>query len=256
MKNRIFAYFFVGFCMLICAFDVLADSRSGSSKHFARDRSLLLTRLVNYYNITDNEVLKAIKKVKRHKFVPEKFQERAYIDERRGLHIGYGQTISPIHTVALMTQSSELKSNDRILEIGTGSGYQAAVLAEIVSEVYTIEIIKGLADSAKKRLRQLGYTNIKVKFGDGFIGWKEHAPYDAIIITAAVNKNVPEPLIQQLAADGRVVFSLTTEKGHDYMLIRKVNGKITQGQIIASCEGTHFVPMTGEHTGVPVPVEK
>ncbi|PIQ88962.1 MAG: protein-L-isoaspartate O-methyltransferase [Candidatus Omnitrophica bacterium CG11_big_fil_rev_8_21_14_0_20_42_13] len=152
--------------------------------------------------ISDKAVLEVMAKVKRHLFVPESLSRMAYED--RPLPISYGQTISQPYIVAFMTQAAGLGSNDRVLEIGTGSGYQAAVLAEIVKEVYTIEIVKPLADRARNRLKVMGYNNIEVRHGDGYQGWKEQAPFDAIIVTAAPDE-IPEELIRQLKTGGRMV---------------------------------------------------
>ena len=152
--------------------------------------------------IKDPLVLAAMRKVPRHQFVPETLQASAYDD--RPLPIGYGQTISQPYMVAFMTEVLGLKKGDRVLEIGTGSGYQAAVLAEITPEVYTIEIIQVLADEAAKRLAALGYATIRTRAGDGYYGWEEAAPFDAIIVTAA-SGHVPPPLVQQLAPGGRLI---------------------------------------------------
>ena len=154
------------------------------------------------YGVKDPRVLAAMQGVKRHLFVEPALSQAAYDDTP--LPIGYGQTISQPYIVAYMTEAVQLKDSDRVLEIGTGSGYQAAILAQIVREVYTIEIIKELADSAEKRLKGLGYQNIHVRHGDGYEGWKEFAPYDAIIVTAAPDK-VPKKLLEQLALGGRMV---------------------------------------------------
>ena len=156
-------------------------------------------------DITDENVLDVMKKVLRHEFVPENMKNNAYED--KPLPIGYGQTISQPYIVALMTQSLELEEDDKVLEIGTGSGYQAAVMAELVEEVYTIEIIKELADAAKNRLNTLEYENIEVKHADGYFGWEEKAPFDAIIVTAAAN-HIPPPLLQQLKDGGKLIIPL------------------------------------------------
>lgn len=146
--------------------------------------------------VKDKRVLEAMLKVERHKFVPFKLQKYAYEDYP--LEIGEGQTISQPYIVAFMTELLELKGNEKVLEIGTGSGYQAAILAELCKEVYTIEIIPLLAENAQKLLKKLGYKNIKVKIGDGFYGWEEYAPFDGIIVTCAPS-DIPKPLIDQLA---------------------------------------------------------
>ena len=171
--------------------------------------------------ITDVKVLGAMQKVKRHLFVPAVLREMAYED--RPLPIGYNQTISQPYIVAYMTEAARLRPDDRVLEIGTGSGYQAAILAEIVKEVYTIEILKPLADSARARLEGMGYRNIKVKWGDGYKGWPEHAPFDAIIVTAAPTK-IPEDLVNQLKIGGKMVVPIGSVFQELYLIIRTDSG--------------------------------
>lgn len=190
-------------------------------------------------NITDKKVLEAMKKVPRHLFVPKKYRSQAYADHP--LPIGYGQTISQPYVVALMTQALQLKPQDKVLEIGTGSGYQAAVLAEVVEEVYTIEIIPELAERARKTLENLGYK-VKVKNGDGYYGWEEEAPFDAIIVTAAAS-HIPPPLIEQLDEGGRLVIPLGSTKYYQTLtLIRKKDGKLETKHLTT----VRFVPMTGK----------
>lgn len=190
--------------------------------------------------IKDQKVLNAMLKIPRHLFVDKSYRKYAYADHP--LPIDAGQTISQPYIVALMTEALKLNSNDRVLEIGTGSGYQAAVLGEIAKEVYTLEIKKILAETSAKLLKKLGYKNIHVKFGDGYFGWKDHAPFDAVIITAAANK-VPEPLIAQLKEGGRMILPLGKTKYHQTLTIfRKKKGKMLKEEIIP----VRFVPMTGE----------
>jgi protein-L-isoaspartate(D-aspartate) O-methyltransferase len=167
-------------------------------------------------DIEDPKVLAAMEKVPRHLFVPEVLRFQAYADHP--LPIGSGQTISQPYIVALMTQLAEVEPDDVVLEIGTGSGYQAAVLSEIVREVYTIEIVPELADTARTRLRDLGYKNVTVLTGDGYLGWKEKAPFDAILVTAAPPE-VPPPLVEQLAPGGILVIPVGPE-GHLQSLLR------------------------------------
>ena len=152
--------------------------------------------------ITDDAVLNALRAVPRHQFVPDRLADWAYTD--RPLPIGHEQTISQPYIVAFMTAAVQPDSSNRVLEIGTGSGYQAAVLAEIVDSVYTIEIVPELARSARARLTRLGYDNVVVREGDGYAGWPKHAPFDAIVVTAAPNQ-IPSPLLEQLAPGGRMV---------------------------------------------------
>jgi protein-L-isoaspartate(D-aspartate) O-methyltransferase len=187
-------------------------------------------------------VLGAIGQVERHKFVPEGQVRYAY--ENRPLPIGYGQTISQPYIVALMTELLEPDDDDIVLEVGTGSGYQAAVLAGLVEHVYSVEIIEALAASVRDRLQRLGYDNVTTKLGDGYYGWEQHAPFDSIIVTAAAS-HVPPPLIEQLKPGGKIVIPvggrfmtqllLLLEKGDD--------GEIVTRQIGA----VRFVPLTGEH---------
>lgn len=188
--------------------------------------------------VKDVRVLAAMRKVPRHLFVPSSEVEHAYIDAP--LPIGNGQTISQPYIVALMTELLQLKGDEKVLEIGTGSGYQAAILAELCKEVYTIEIIEDLAKRAATTLITLGYKNIKVKIGDGYQGWKEYAPFDGVIVTAAPDE-VPPPLIEQLKEGGRLVIPLG-EYFQELYLITKENGKIKKKSIIP----VRFVPMTGE----------
>ncbi len=190
--------------------------------------------------IKNKRVLKAMRTVPRHLFVHEKLRNLSYTDQP--LPIGEGQTISQPYIVALMTELIEPEKNDRILEIGTGSGYQAAVLAELCKEVYTIEIIESLANSAEMRLKSMGYENIKVRHGDGFQGWEEHAPFNGIIVTAAPEK-VPPPLLEQLAEDGRMIIPVGPQwMWQELYLIKKINGKIIKEKIAP----VRFVPMTGK----------
>jgi len=188
--------------------------------------------------VKDPRVLSALLKVERHRFVPEEYLGSAYSDQP--LPIGEGQTISQPYIVALMTELLELKGDEKVLEIGTGSGYQAAVLAELAREVYTIEIIEPLASAAKNRLLELGYQNIKVKAGDGYLGWPEAAPFDAIIITCAPD-HIPEPLVEQLKEGGRMVLPVGAY-AQELKKIVKRSGKIETSDIIPVA----FVPMTGD----------
>jgi len=187
--------------------------------------------------VADPAVLSAMEKVPRHLFVDEKYAPYAYDDYP--LPIENGQTISQPYIVALMTELLSVSGEDRILEIGTGSGYQAAVLGEIVNEVYSVEIIPALAERAEIQLKEMGYKNVAIKAGDGFLGWEEHAPYDGIIVTCAPDK-IPAPLIEQLAEGGRLVIPVG-EGFQNLKLGEKKNGKFTVRNIIA----VRFVPMTG-----------
>ncbi len=186
--------------------------------------------------IKDQQVIQAMLNVKRHLFVPKNYERMAYED--RPLAIGEGQTISQPYIVALMTETLDLKKNMKVLEIGTGSGYQAAILAEIVDEVYTIEIIESLGTKAKNLIESINYKNVYFKIGDGYKGWDEHAPYDAIIVTCAP-ANVPKPLEEQLKEGGKMIIPLGGSITQELVLLEKVNGKLEK-RVVAP---VRFVPM-------------
>lgn len=197
-------------------------------KFTAARNSMVKTQIIGR-GITNSATIKAMRKVPRHLFVSRDSENDAYGDYP--MSIGYGQTISQPYIVAYMTEVVRPSDNKKALEIGTGSGYQAAVLAEIVDKVYTIEIVPELAKESAERLNLLGYKNIIAKAGDGYNGWPEHAPYDIIIVTAAPNK-IPEPLIDQLAENGRLVIPVG-EQGRiqELMLLVKKNGKIDKTRL-------------------------
>jgi protein-L-isoaspartate(D-aspartate) O-methyltransferase len=187
--------------------------------------------------ITNRRVLEAMKTVPRHEFVPESLRKFAYEDGP--LPIGYGQTISQPFIVAFMTEQLDPKPTDRVLEIGTGSGYQAAVLSRLVAEVYTIEIIEPLAKRAEADLKRLGYLNVKVLAGDGYKGWPEYAPFDSIIVTCAPDQ-VPQPLIDQLRDGGRMIIPVGTLGDQKLYLLQKHGTTIEQKAVLPVA----FVPMT------------
>ncbi len=189
--------------------------------------------------VTDERVLEAMRKVERHQFVPEQYRDFAYSD--RPLPIGEGQTISQPFVVAFMTEILALRQDEKVLEIGTGSGYQAAVLAEICDNVWTIEVNRILADRAGKVLEQTGYSKVNVRAGDGFQGWKEHAPFDAIIVTCAPS-DVPEPLEEQLAEGGRMIIPVDAGFGQELVLLKKVHGELIRKEVLP----VRFVPMINE----------
>jgi protein-L-isoaspartate(D-aspartate) O-methyltransferase len=191
-------------------------------------------------NIKDERVLAAMLKIDRSHFVPDDMVQYAYED--RALPIGHGQSISQPYIVALMTQLLELQGTENVLEIGTGSGYQAAILGELAKEVYSIEIIPELAEAAKRRLEELGYKNVYVRLGDGYQGWPEMAPFDAIIVTCSPD-HIPQPLIDQLKEGGRLVIPVGVWP-HEQMLhqLQKVGGELVRHPVIP----VSFVPMTGE----------
>ena len=187
-------------------------------------------------------VLDALRSVKRHEFVPPENRKRAY--KNRPLPIGHGQTISQPYMVAIMTDLLDLDSGDKVLEVGTGSGYQAAILAELVERVYTIEIIAPLGKEAGKRLKKLHYDNVETQVGDGYYGWREQAPFDAIIVTAAAS-HIPPPLIRQLKPGGRMVVPVGSRFMTQELLLVEKNtaGDVTTRQLLPVI----FVPLTGGH---------
>ena len=189
--------------------------------------------------IHEERVLAAMAKVPREEFVPPNSRAQSYEDGP--LQIGQGQTISQPYIVAFMTEQLQPKRKDRVLEIGTGSGYQAAVLAELAGEVYSIEIIEPLAQTAEATLRRLGYKNVQVKAGDGYKGWPEHAPFDAITVTCAPD-HVPQPLIDQLKEGGRMIIPVGGCGDQELYLLEKKNGELQRRAVLP----VRFVPMTGE----------
>ncbi len=189
--------------------------------------------------ITDERVLAAMVKVPREEFVPQDSRAASYEDGP--LPIGYEQTISQPYIVAFMTEQLRPKPSDRVLEIGSGSGYQAAILAELVADVYTIEIVEPLAKSAEGTLQRLGYKNVHVRVGDGYKGWLEHAPFDAIIVTCAPEK-VPQPLVDQLKDGGRMIIPVGERFAQQLYLLEKQNGRLRESAVLPF----RFVPMTRE----------
>jgi protein-L-isoaspartate(D-aspartate) O-methyltransferase len=183
-------------------------------------------------------VLEVMGQVPRHEFVPAELRPHAYED--RPLPIGYGQTISQPYIVAFMTEQLDPRPTDRVLEIGTGSGYQAAVLSGLVAEVYTIEIVEPLAERAAADLRRLCCTNVQVRAGDGYRGWPEKQPFDAVIVTCAP-ESVPAPLVEQLADTGRMIIPVGPAWDQQLILLRKENGRLEQAAVLP----VRFVPMTG-----------
>lgn len=195
------------------------------------------TQIINR-GVKDRRVIEAMLRVPRHLFVPQEMKEYAYDDTP--LPIGKGQTISQPYIVALMTELLSLTPESKVLEIGTGSGYQTAILAEIAKEVYTVEIIEELYERAVQLLGSLGYQNVHVKCGDGYFGWEEHAPYDGIMVTAAPRR-VPEPLVEQLKVGGKLVIPIG-DLYQDLIVVTRTE----RGTIQKVITGVRFVPMTGE----------
>jgi protein-L-isoaspartate(D-aspartate) O-methyltransferase len=212
---------------------------SATVSDLAAERHAMVQKQLMPRGIHDPRVLAAMGKVPREDFVPPNLRRESYEDEP--LPIGYGQTISQPYIVALMTEQLRPQPTDRVLEIGTGSGYQAAVLAELVAEVYTIEIVEPLAKNAEATLQRLGYKNVQVKVGDGYKGWLEHAPFDAIIVTCAPD-HVPQPLVDQLKDGGRMIIPVGGRLAQELYLLEKRNGAIRQAAVLQ----VRFVPMTGQ----------
>ncbi|MFH0940778.1 MAG: protein-L-isoaspartate(D-aspartate) O-methyltransferase [Candidatus Omnitrophota bacterium] len=203
---------------------------------FEKERRDMVTDQIRGRGVSDEKVLQAMLKVKRHLFLPEGAKRHAYEDS--ALPIEKNQTISQPYIVALMTELADLKPEYKVLEIGTGSGYQAAVLAELVSKVYTIEIIPELAQQAKERLKKLGYKNIEIMAGDGYKGWPQEAPFDAIIVTAAAQE-IPLELVKQLKTGSRMVIPLGDIFQELYCITKQEDGTFEQRNIIP----VRFVPM-------------
>ena len=235
---------------LTCLLLVVSMAAAAEEVAYTAARTAMLEELRLYPQVLGepdearigDAVMVSMGTVKRHELVPR--QERRFAYENRPLSIGYGQTISQPYIVALMTELIEPDADDIVLEVGTGSGYQAAVLAELVEHVYSIEIIEALATRAKSDLARLGYKNVTTRLGDGYYGWKEHGPFDAIVVTAAAS-HVPPPLIEQLKPGGRMVIPVggrfTTQT---LLLIEKTH----KGQVITRQFGAvRFVPLTGKH---------
>ncbi|HIQ05437.1 MAG TPA: protein-L-isoaspartate(D-aspartate) O-methyltransferase [Anaerolineae bacterium] len=214
------------------------DATATAEADFAMQRQAMVDTYLSH-TIHDPAVLQAMRKAPRHRFVPSDYVNRAYADQP--LPIGYGQVISQPYIVALMTQLLELQPDQKVLEVGTGSGYQAAVLAEIASEVYTIEIIPELAQRATKRLAALGYDNVHVRAGDGYYGWPEAAPFDAIIVTAAPD-HVPTPLVNQLKDGGRLVVPIGPPGAYQTLWCIIRHGEDLEAKSIVQVS---FLPLAG-----------
>jgi protein-L-isoaspartate(D-aspartate) O-methyltransferase len=221
-----------------------ASATESPSDEYIEARQTMVEEGIIGWGIEDQDVIEAMGQVLRHVFVPEKFLDQAYANHP--LPIGHGQTISQPFIVALMTQELGVHAGDRVLEIGTGSGYQAAVLAELDLEVFTIEIIAELEETAAKRLEELGYTNVTARRADGYFGWPEEAPFDAIIVTAAPD-HVPEPLLDQLKVEGVMVIPVGPVGGYQELWrITRLNEAEYQS---VSLGGVRFVPFTREIDG-------
>jgi len=231
LNISLFAIFFIPVLFL--------TNTVGSSDEFKQARKNMIETQIRRRGITDKNVLTAMAKVPRHRFLPEDRVSLAYIDS--AVPIGEGQTISQPLIVALMTESLGLTSNERVLEIGTGSGYQAAILAEVAKEVFTMEIKEKLHERSTKTLKSLKFRNVRTRHGDGYFGWKEAAPFDAIMITAAVD-HVPPPLLKQLKDGGRLILPLGNPFIYQHLTLVTKEAEDTKSKLIT---GVLFVPMTG-----------
>ena len=237
--------------LILCVLVLLIDSSAQAQDKYTKARQGMIqdieadVRLTSFYinkKVLDPKVMDAMSKVPRHEFVP--WQERHNAYENRPLPIGHGQTISQPYIVALMTDLLKPERQHKVLEVGTGSAYQAAILAELVAEVFTIEIIEPLGNQAKERLKQLNYKNVHVRIGDGYYGWEEHGLFDGIVVTAATS-HIPPPLIHQLKPGGRMVIPVGSRfMVQQLVLVEKdAKGKVTTRQILP----VMFVPLTGKH---------
>ena len=229
-------------CLALSAFifssGCCACAEAQSRDRYRDARLRMVERFLVQEGITNKRVIAVMQQVPRHEFVKSSLRKQAYLDT--ALAIGYKQTISPPFIVSYMTESIDPQPSDRVLEIGTGSGYQAAVLSRMVDQVYTIEIVAPLGNSAKRVLKRLGYDNVEVKVGDGYKGWPEKAPFDKIIVTCSP-ENVPKPLVQQLREGGKMIIPLGQRYQQVFYLLEKRNGRLKSGELIP----TLFVPMTG-----------
>ena len=222
--------------------DHSAVSAGEAGDGFARQRMVTQQLIAPGRDITNARVLAVMESVPRHEFVPADLRAHAYED--LALPIGFDQTISQPFIVAFMTEKLEPGPTDKVLEIGTGSGYQAAILAGLVREVYSMEIIEPLAHRAEADLKRLGYTNVLVRAADGYQGWPEAAPFDAVIVTCAP-EHVPQPLVDQLKEGGRMIIPVGPIGDQDLYILRKQGNKVEQRAVLP----VRFVPMTGEQAG-------
>ena len=242
----IFLYIFLLMKSYLFLCLVLAGLQLATAQpNYSQLREQMVSEQLEGRDIFSAAVLDAMRKVPRHVFVPDEYKSWSYSDQP--LPIGEGQTISQPYIVAYMTQELQIKPGDRILEIGTGSGYQAAVLAELALEVYTIEIVESLGKAAAQRLKRLGYENAKVRVGDGYNGWPDAAPFDAIMVTAGAEE-LPEPLIEQLAEGGRMIIPIGPHGGvRQLTLIRRKKGKYKSEKLMP----VRFVPFVRKDSDNP-----
>ncbi|MGZ4968906.1 MAG: protein-L-isoaspartate(D-aspartate) O-methyltransferase [Methylobacter sp.] len=245
VKHIIFWLVVIGIVLLLFSSHVIAEDDFSGQRHALVNiikAEVIRTRDFLNQDSLDEPVLAALLKVPRHEFVPD--SERPYAYDNRPLPIGYGQTISQPYIVAVMTDLLKLKKTDRVLEVGSGSGYQAAILAELADSVYTLEIIEPLARQAAANLKRTGYDAVHTRSGDGYYGWQDAAPFDGIVVTA-VASHIPPPLIKQLKPGGRMVIPVGAPFMTQYLVLvtKDADDKITTRQILP----VSFVPLTGKH---------
>jgi protein-L-isoaspartate(D-aspartate) O-methyltransferase len=233
--------FLLLFCLLLAS---CTDAKPPASTDLAAQRQAMVETQIAARGISDPATLEAMRTVPRHDFLPMRLRNEAYMDYP--LPIGHGQTISQPHIVAFMTEAIRPHPGEKILEIGAGSGYQAAILAQMGAEVYTIEIVEPLAEMARQTLERLGYKNARVKHGDGYRGWPEHGPFDAIVVTCAPDK-IPPDLVAQLKDGGRMIIPVGGGMNQELVLLRKEGDKIEKQSVLP----VRFVPMTGEAQSLP-----
>ena len=226
----------IKFVIILFFFCLTCAAEKTDASWWKKGAEIMVNNQLVRRGIQDERVLRVMRETPRHLFVPDNLKDDAYKDGP--LPIGEGQTISQPYIVALMTELLELNGNERILEVGTGSGYQAAILSPLVKEVYSIEIVKSLAENADKKLKEMQYQNVRVKWGDGYEGWAAHAPYDAIIVTAAPDQ-VPQILIDQIKIGGRLVLPVGTYFQKLKVITKMNDGDIGEKNIIS----VRFVPM-------------
>lgn len=239
-RSKIIAYHFTLIILLALLWGCGEANEKGrqnpSESGFQAERKQMVEEQIEKRGITDSLIIKAFLKVPRHRFVPEQYRNMAYTDG--ALPIGEGQTISQPYIVAFMTKVLNLSKTDKVLEIGAGSGYQAAILGELCDSVFTIEIIASLGKRAAELLREMGYNNVKVKIGDGYQGWKEHAPFDAIIVTCAPT-DIPAPLKKQLKEGGRMIIPVGSSYHQELVYLRKKDNRLIEEKVLPVL----FVPM-------------
>jgi len=231
--------FLISFLALVFVILNCSDKQDSEADKYLNQRKTMVEKQIKNRGIINKKVLDAMMNVPRHKFVPDEYKRYSYDD--RPLPIGYNQTISQPYIVAYMTEILNPDPSNKILEIGTGSGYQAAILSLLYKDVYTIEIIEALGESAIKAFHESGYKNIKVKIGDGYKGWIENSPYDAIIVTCAPT-DIPQPLVEQLAEGGKMIIPVGEYSDQVLFLLEKRNGKIHKTKTLTVV----FVPMVHE----------